>query len=141
MAAEVALTRKQWAKRINAAWHELRHSAVEGFAQTGKDIAQAKLELEHGEFMAMIRDDLDMGHRSATALMRVASFVESGVIDSNLLPPDYNTIEKLISLHKRFPDTFDTWVEDDKITPNLQRNEISKVLRLQRVAADEQRVL
>jgi len=45
------------------------------------------------------------------------------------------TLYKLATLHKRFPETFQEWLEQGRITPSLQRNEISKVLRLERVGA------
>jgi hypothetical protein len=32
-------------------------------------------------------------------------------------------------------------VDEDVITPTLRRNEISKILRIQRVTADEKRIL
>ena len=47
-------------------------------------------------------------------------------LNETLLPPDYNSLCALATLRKRFPETFDQWVEDGKITPSLQRNEISK---------------
>ena len=60
---------------------------------------------------------------------------------ASLLPPDYTTLTQLERLHGRFPKIFDQWIEDDRITPSLQRNEISKILRLAKVKAEEKRVL
>lgn len=137
MTAAIALTRKQWAERINTAWHDLRQSTVEGFFQLGLDLLKAKEEIGHGGFMAMVRDDFEMGQSAANAFMRIAR-CESVSSAHTLLPPDWTTVDKLTRLD---PATFDRLIEDGTINPQLKRNEVAKILRLESVAADERRVL
>lgn len=138
MPTAVALTRSQWAQRLNNQWDQIRETAVEGFVQLGRDLQQAKIELEHGEWLAMLRSDLKFHPRIAQMLKRVAKWVEMRGIASHLLPPDYTTIDKITRLDET---TFNRLVADGTICPSLQRNEVSKLLRLQRVESDEQRVL
>ena len=138
------LSRNQWAKRLNAEWCELRAGAVEGFFQLGQSLLQAKTELEHGEWLEMVENDLDFNRRVANTFKRIATWGQKiGVNDSNLpirglLPPDYNTIAKLTSLDD---DTFHRLLDDGTICPSLQRNELSRILRDERIKADERRVL
>jgi N6-adenosine-specific RNA methylase IME4 len=143
---KVVRTRRQWRSYISESWSEACRASVSNFVETGRRLAAAKEELEHGEWLKLIGSkqaagELPFGARVAQQLMAVAgdTFLSKASHDS-LLPPDYNTLYKLQSLHRRFPDTFDEWVEDGRITPLLQRNEISKVLRLERVEEDERRV-
>jgi N6-adenosine-specific RNA methylase IME4 len=144
------LTRAQWAARLNSEWHELKAATVEGFFRLGRSLLAAKAEIRarygHGTWLEFVENDLDFHRRVASAFMRIAVWGDRiGRIGGNasnsiigLLPPDYTTIAKLTSLAD---ETFDRLVEDGTICPSLQRNEVSKVLRLERVNADEQRVL
>ena len=145
MGKVVRLTnRKQWARRIIEAWNVARKNTVVGFMLVGQELLAAKAELEHGEWLKMIGSKHDEGElpfqrNVAQQLMAIAScpvFQKAGI--ARLLPPDYTTMYKLRTLYNRFPDTFDEWIEDGRITPSLQRNEVNKVLRLERVHADEQ---
>jgi N6-adenosine-specific RNA methylase IME4 len=140
-------TRRQWARRISASWHAARADAVLRFMQVGQELLDAKADLAHGEWLKLIGSQYEDGglpfkKRVAQYLMKIAgcqAFQKRNLF--RLLPPDYLTICKLETLYRRFPDTFARMIEDGTITPSLQRNEISKVLRLERVGADEKRVL
>jgi hypothetical protein len=55
---------------------------------------------------------------------------------ARVLPPDYTTIDILTRLDDSI---FKQLLKDGTICPTLKRNEISKILRLQRVNADEKR--
>jgi hypothetical protein len=63
-------TRAQWTKRIRTAARQ----AAEHWISLGKLLIAAKADpkLPHGEFLAMIRDDLPFGPRTAQMLMRIA---------------------------------------------------------------------
>lgn len=141
------LTRKQWAKRITASWNTACRSSISAFIQTGRDLAAAKKALEHGEWLKLVGSKNEAGElpfqkRIAQKLMAIARdpFL-SKASHETLLPPDYNTLYSLETLRRRFPETFDSWIEDGRITPSLQRNEVNKILRLERVTKDEGRVL
>jgi len=86
----------------------------------------------------MLAEDLKFNQRVANTFMRIATWVdENGVNDSNL-PPDYNTIQLLTRLDN---DTFARLTEEGVVSPTLKRNEVSSILRRERVAADEARIL
>jgi len=137
------LTRREWAKRLNDQWDDIRKTAVEGFIALGRDLHKAKADLDHGQWVKVLDADLKFHPRIAQTFMRIAKWCDSQmrVNDSYLikrLPPDYNTINKIAQLDEI---TFDRLMKDGTISPSLQRNEVSKILRLQRVTTDEQRVL
>ena len=139
--------RKEWAKKIAASWKLACASAIGSFIETGRLLTAAKADLEHGEWLKLIgskhaEGELPFQKGVTQKLMALARdpFLQKP-LNARLLPPDYTTLYALATLNRRFPETFDAWVEDGRITPSLQRNEISKVLRLERVGADEQRVL
>jgi N6-adenosine-specific RNA methylase IME4 len=140
-------TRGQWVKEISAAWNTGTQQAVWTFVETGLLLIAARKDLDdHGEWLKLLGSEQELGElpfhkRVAQQLMAIARdafFQKRG--NASLLPPDYTTLYKLQTLHRRFPDRFDEWVEDGTICPTLQRNEISKILRLERVAADQERV-
>ena len=132
------LTREQWASRLNEQWDEIRQNAVEGFIGFGRELLACKAAVERGEWMQMLAEDLKFNQRVANIFMRIATWVdENGVNDSNL-PPDYNTIQLLTRLDN---DTFARLTEEGVVSPTLKRNEVSSILRRERVAADEARIL
>src|SRR5580765_946719 len=134
-----SLTRSEWAQRINDQWDQIRENAVEGFVRLGSDLNAAKAVLDHGEWIDVLDNDLKFHRKVANMFMRIARW-QMAVNDCHLdiLPPDYNTIDKLTRLDDEI---FQRLVDDGTICPTLQRNEISKILRLQRVGADEERIL
>jgi hypothetical protein len=77
---------------------------------------------------------------AANAFIRSARWVDSDIVSNahNRLPPDWTTIVKLTRLDER---VFKSLMADGTIHPELQRNEVSRLLRLERVRKDEQRVL
>lgn len=141
MAQHLTLTRREWAKRLNAQWDEIRESAVAGFVQLGRDLLKAKAGLEHGEWQKLVDADLKFKPTTARIFMRIATWSAQNAANDRVLkelPPDYNTIDKIARLDQG---TFRQLLKNGTISPTLQRNEVSKILRLQRVGADEERVL
>lgn len=135
------LTRREWAKRLNDQWDDIRRTAVEGFVQLGRDLLKAKAQLDHGQWQMMLNDDLKFNPNTARVFIRIATWGAQNVVNDHVmkqLPPDYNTIDKITRLDET---TFKQLMKDGTINPKLQRNEIAKILRLMRVGEDEQRVL
>jgi hypothetical protein len=137
------LTRSEWAWRLNDQWDALRHNAVEGFIAIGRDLHAAKADLgKHGGWTEMVREDLKFHQRIANMFMRMVTWADQNRgIASNLpklLPPDYTTIDKLTRLEEP---TLRRLIEDGTVCPTLPRNLVAKILRLERVKTDEQRVL
>jgi N6-adenosine-specific RNA methylase IME4 len=129
-------TRQQWAKHLEQVWTQVTYEAVERFFRLGRDIIQSKEELPHGEFIQMLKE-VGMNRNTANSFMRIA---RCEMMDNvhHLLPPDWGTIVKLTRLD---PAVFTRLVDDGALSPNVSRNEISRILRLQRVGEDERRVL
>ena len=134
--------RQKWAKRLNGQWDHIRDTAVDGFIQLGRDLHAAKAELEHGEWTGMLVDDLNFPPRIAQIFKRIATWIDQKQVDDSylpeLLPPDYNTINVITRLDD---ETCTRLIEDGTICPTAKRGDISKILRLQRVKADERRIL
>jgi N6-adenosine-specific RNA methylase IME4 len=137
--AAPARTRKQWAKRINEQWYSIVEGSVESFLRLGRDLLAAKAALEHGQWRVLLENDLNFPPNTARVFMRIATWMIQNVGNAHaLLPPDYTTIDKLTRLDDG---TFRALVKDGTICPTLKRNEIAKILRIERVQADEQRIL
>jgi N6-adenosine-specific RNA methylase IME4 len=135
------LTRRQWAKRLNEQWDQLRESAVQGFIQLGNDLHAAKAELEHGQWQGLLEADLKFRPQTSRAFMRIATWTTQNAGNARilkLLPPDYTTLDKITRLDAL---TFERLMADGTISPSLQRNEVAAILRQQRVGADEERIL
>ena len=137
------LTRQEWAERLNDQWDEIREAAVDGFLKLGRDLVQAKADLQHGEWISFLDSDLKFARHVANMFMRIATWGDSKMVGNayhliGQLPPDYTTIDKITRLDAV---TFERLMKDGTICPTVQRNEVSKILRMQRVNSDEQRVL
>jgi len=131
------LTRAQWAQRLSDRWREAADNMLQAIYQLGQDLIAAKDDLPHGDFSAMLASDLPFTHRTANRLMAVARDPRLWTQVSNL-PPAWGTLYELTRLDDS---TFDRLVGDGTIKPDMQRSDVGKVLRLQRVQADEARVL
>jgi N6-adenosine-specific RNA methylase IME4 len=139
------LTPTEWAERLNEQWDRLAETTVEGFVRLGQDLRRCKDALKrrrgHGEWMIMV-EHLKFHIRIAQKFMRIAEWVDRmRLIESHLprlLPPDYNTINDLTRLTEP---KFIELVRQGVVSPSLARNEVSKIVRIERVQADEARVI
>ena len=131
-----ALTRTEWATRIGSRWQEACAGMREATFQIGHDLIQSKKELDHGEFIAMIESDLPFGKRSAQMFKAIAEDDRLSKAKSiSLLPPHWGTLYKI----SRFDDeSLERFLDDGTINPDCTYAEINKVLRMERVKADEQ---
>jgi N6-adenosine-specific RNA methylase IME4 len=110
--------RAEWAARIRAAWQ----STVESIFETGRLIAAAKDELDHGEFLEMVTTDLPFGARTAQRLMAVAEDERlSNTTHASLLPPSWMTLYEITKLSD---DEFEAKVADGTIHPEMQRRDL-----------------
>jgi N6-adenosine-specific RNA methylase IME4 len=136
------LSREQWAERLNEQWDHIRETTVLGFKKLGDDLIEAKTqlvqELGNGFWIEFINTDLTFGRKTAHALMKSAKWMSNNVGHLDLLPPDWGTIYKLSCLDD---ENFERLVGDGTIRPSLQRNEVSAILRRERVEEDEARIL
>jgi N6-adenosine-specific RNA methylase IME4 len=133
------LTRMQWATRISDGWQDTAKQAIEAWIKAGDDLIAAKAQLEHGEFLAMVEDDLPFTKRTAQMLMKIARDPRlKSEPGGSHLPPSWRTLYELTRLGDQ---EFNRLLEEGVIRPDMQRQEISKARRQATVAADEARVL
>lgn len=136
------MTREQWAKQLNATWHAAKDSMLEAIFALGRDLLAARHgpdKLPHGEFQAMVREDLEFTPRTAQMLMKVASDQRlTKAKHASLLPPNWYALYLLSRLDD---ETFGRLVNDGTVCPDMERNAVSKVLRLAKVSEDERHVL
>ena len=112
-------TREQWAPRISSAWREQLPSIFE----TGNLLEAAKAELQHGEWLKMINDDLPFDRTTARRLIAIAT-------NNNLrneahvphLPAVWSTLHELTKLtEKQFADG----VKNGVINPKMKHKDVA----------------
>jgi N6-adenosine-specific RNA methylase IME4 len=138
-----ALTREQWAKRIAERWHGGTGIMIDALIAVARDLQQARSELDYGEYMLMFeKEEVPFSYKTSNKFIRIS---ESPKIlefsHARILPPDWSTLYLLTRLAKKDPKLFDRLIDDGTIHSAMSRGDISKILRLLRVAEDEQRVL
>ena len=102
-------TRQQYAQQISKAWHKL----VESIFETGRLLLAAKKDLDHGEWLPMVRTELPFGEDTAQQLMEIAKHpVLSKTEHARLLPPHWTTLHALTKL------------TECSITPTLERQQV-----------------
>jgi Protein of unknown function (DUF3102) len=111
-------SRQEHAKLINTAWQK----GVESILATGERVSEAKLDLEHGEFLAMVESDLSFGPRTAQRLMAIAgNTVLSNPTHVSHLPPSWGTLAALAKL----PTTLLlAKIKEGAIHPGLERKDV-----------------
>jgi hypothetical protein len=110
-------TRQDYAEEISRTWQR----AVASIIETGLLIVEAKGNLAHGEFIAMIETDLPFRPRTAQRLMGIAKHpVISNATHVSLLPPSWGTLYELTQL----PDeTLEIRIADGTINPGMERKD------------------
>ena len=112
-------TRASYAAEIVRAW---QHS-VDSIITVGRLIAEAKAELRHGEFSAMIRADLPFGPRTARPLMAVAQHpVIAKGTHASVLPPSWTTLYELTRLPEK---TLEAKIAEGVIHAGIERKDVA----------------
>ena len=115
-----ARDRAEFSKLIKAAWQE----QVESIIEVGTLLETAKAELEHGEFQAMIKEDLPFSTSTARILKMIAQ--HDLIRDhGHVMPPNWRTLYELTKLSK---EQFEAGIKSGAINPKMQRKDV-KVLR------------
>ncbi len=91
--------------------------------ETGPRLIAAKGELPHGQFEAMVEQDLPLGPRTAQRLRAVAD-------DDELVNPTHGSLlpaswRKLYELSRLPPARFHELIEDGTIHPEMRRKDVS----------------
>lgn len=101
----VSKARKQWAATINKSWKnalDAAKHAVKAGVETGNHLIKAKADLEYGEFMKMVGEDLAFSQQKANDLMKIASSPQ--ISDSHHgvnLPDGWTVLRKLADLREQ----------------------------------------
>jgi hypothetical protein len=121
-------TREEFASAIGIAWE----GAQRRLLLIGQYLIQAKERLPHGEFEAMIAEDLPFGKGVVYQLRTVAAAVRSGRLPEDKVPRDVTAAHELVSL----TDTELMQAEAaGLVRPNVPRAEVRAFRRQIRAAA------
>jgi hypothetical protein len=116
-----ARSRAQWVERIAEAWR----ASVAAIIETGRLLNEAKDELAHGEWLAMIENDLPFGPRTAQRLMAIAGDERlTNPTHVSHLPPSWGTLYELSKLDDA---AFESGVSDGTIHAGMTRGEVAVV--------------
>ena len=121
IALAIEPTREGYAKAIHTT---CRRNAV----MVGQLLIAAKDRLKHGEFEAMIEEDLPFGRRTAERLMVVArNEVLSNATHASLLPGTWTVLHELALVDKQLEaGTLEAWVKRGIIHPGIKREEVER---------------
>lgn len=108
-------------------WHRDRIATVwgkqvESIIETGRALIDAKEELEHGSFEAMVQSKLPFNKNTAHRLRTIAEHnILSKVAHGPLLPPSWRTLYELTKLPN---DILIAGLKDGSIHPKLERKDV-----------------
>lgn len=109
---------KYHAARIRAAWGKMIASIIE----TGEALIDAKEELGHGGFLAMVQSELPFDRNTAHRLMKIAAHpVLSNVAHGPHLPPHWRTLYELTKMNHGL---LLAKLKDGSINPKTTRKDI-----------------
>lgn len=108
----------EWAKIIA---DDLAH-AVEGIIAAGRHLQEAKAEVDHGEWLPLLKS-LSIGERTAQRLMAIAANeVLANPTHCVALPPSWGTLAELAKLPPKF---LEAKIVNGTITPDLERKGVA----------------
>ena len=91
MTQQPTIDRTEFVARIRETFSQ----SVEAIIRTGRVLLEAKADLEHGEFLAMVENDLPFGARSAQMLMAITHDARlTNAKSVSLLPPAWGTLKR-----------------------------------------------
>ena len=138
MGAEVlpaSNVRGQWAEKISARWHKTQQGVIE----VGRLLIEAKAQLGHGSFTAMIEANLPFGARTAQNLMKIAGDPRiTNAKFTSLLPASWATLHEISQLDDS---EFEAGINSGLIRPDMKQGEIRAANRQALKVADEARVM
>ena len=65
-------SKSEWSAKISERWKEGTEAAVESHIAVGQMLIEAKAQLAHGEYMAMVSDELPFRRSASQALKKLA---------------------------------------------------------------------
>lgn len=113
----------QYGQHLRAAYGQ----TVEGVFQVGRELLQAKEELPHGEFEAMVEKDLPFSVRAAHCYMVISKSANfQNMNNVQILPSELDT---LYMLQRLDPATFNAAVAAGKVYPEMTLAEAEALLK------------
>lgn len=112
-------TRAEFVEDIRRNWL----NALEATVQVGRRLNEAKEKLPHGEYEAMVEQDLPFKPATARKLREVATFVDSGKVPLEQLPEAYSTVYAIATMsdERRYEA-----LEQGVIRPDVTRRELEQ---------------
>jgi hypothetical protein len=131
--------RLRYVEVITNEWSAACSGMLKAIFRIGEELIKAKAELEHGQFLAMIESELPFGRLTAWRFMTIARDERlANVSTLKHLPPHWNTLHQITRLDDQ---QFERLLNNGTIPPEVTYAEVNKVLRVEKVQADEARVL
>ena len=129
--AVVGTARAEWVSRIQARWQ----ASVEAILEVGRLLLDAKAALPHGDFEAMVKEDLHWSPPTARRLMAVAEHPVLGDrTHVHALPPSWGTLYELTKLPEP---VLVRALDDGTIAPAMTRREVARLRGVARPAAPD----
>ena len=122
-------TRQEFRAEILRLWSE----AEKRFLAIGRYLLEAKERLPHGEFKAMIAEDLPLSYPAAFRMMSVAKAIDDGVVARDQIPASYTVAYEIVSLDE---DERTQAIAAGLIRPDVRRAEIMAFKRQIRAPVD-----
>ncbi|MGY0778503.1 DUF3102 domain-containing protein [Azospirillum argentinense] len=110
-------TRAEFTEDIRRNWL----NALEATVQVGRRLNEAKEKLPHGEYEAMVEQDLPFKPATARKLREVAAFVDSGKVPLEQLPEAYSTVYAIATMTE---ERRQEALEQGVIRPDMTRREL-----------------
>jgi N6-adenosine-specific RNA methylase IME4 len=115
-------TPSEWADRIRP--HLAK--AVEGIVMAGKELAEAKVDLGHGSFEAMVRQELHMDPSTAARFMAISRHgVLSNLAHAQDLPTAWTALYELSRLSER---QLEVAMKAGNVHPDMERKEAKQLV-------------
>lgn len=106
-----------WAKRIVDAWSQMLGSVI----SAGQALIEAKKQLAHGEFEAMVESDLPFSTSTARMLMKIAHNPQLTNREYvHVFPPHWGTLYELSKLK---PETLTAAISSGAVHPDMERKD------------------
>jgi hypothetical protein len=110
----------EWAKVIRADFRQ----SVEGIVAAGQHLAEAKEQVDHGEFGPLL-ERIGISGSTARKLMAIAEHpVISDRSHWNVLPPSWTTLYTLTGVP---PDLLKKRIAEGRVTPDMEREDVGKL--------------
>lgn len=106
-----------YVREISRLWKQ----AQESFVTIGRYLLEAKKRLEHGEFEAMVANELPFSKTVAYQLRTAAEAILTGRLEKESVPPSYSTVYLLASLDDK---ALEKAKAERLVRPDVRRAEV-----------------